>query len=118
MGAGLFKFANLCLGQGLDQDFKPSVRELERSHDHGDHAGFVNIFRLRIILGRIFLGDQHQQLVAVHGVIDRFNGAGAADKKRDNHIIKNHHITDSHHGQRFRDLHVLGVFGKIIHACG
>ena len=89
---------DLGLGQGLNQHFEPTIRQFQGPHDHGDHAHLVHVFRLRIILGRILLSDQHEQLIAVHGLVDRRNGAGPAHKQRDNHIVENYHIADSHHG--------------------
>ena len=112
----LLEGAHPRLGDGLHQHLQAAVGQLQGAHDHRHHAHAVQILLLGVVLGRILLGDQHEQFVLAQPLVDRLDGTGPADKERDDHVVEHHHVAHRHHGQGLGDLQVLGALPEISHA--
>ena len=111
----LLERAHPRLGDGLHQHLQAAVGQFQGAHDHRHHAHAVQVFLFGIVLGRILLGDQHEQLVFAQPLVDGLDGAGPTDKERDDHVVEHHHIAHRHHGQGLGDLQILRAFPEIPH---
>ncbi len=95
-GLFLLHSTDMCLGQRLYQYLEPSIRQLEGAHDHGHHAHLVKVFTARVILGRVFLGHQHEQFMTGQCLVYRLDRTGTAHKERNDHVVEHHHIPHRH----------------------
>ena len=76
----------------LDQHLDRAVGQLQKLQDGRDRADPVQILALRIVDVGLFLRDQQDALVGLHGEIERDDGFLAADEQRDHHVRINHYV--------------------------
>ncbi len=114
----LFVVGDAGFGQSLHQHLQPAVRQLECAHNLHNHAHLIQIVRLRLVAGDLFLGDKHHHLAAAHGLVHSGDGTGPSDKERQDHVVEDHHIPHRHHRQLFGNVGVLNAVRKIVHAAG
>ena len=79
---------DLALHQGLDR----SVGQLQQLQDGSNRADPAHVLFRWTVNPRVFLGDQKNGFVAVHGVGKGIHRPVAPDEKRGHHIGKNHHV--------------------------
>ena len=72
-----------------------SFEQLQNGRD-GAHP--VQVVALRIVDVGLFLGDQQDALVGLHGQIQRHDGLFPADEQRDHHVRIDDHVTQRQHG--------------------
>jgi hypothetical protein len=78
----------------------------------------VQVFLFGIVLGRILLGYEHQQFIAVEPLVHRLNRTGPPNKQRDDHVVEDNDVPDRHHWQRLRNLQILYALSEIPQAGG
>jgi hypothetical protein len=83
----------------LDQHLHRAVGQLQQLQDGGDHADVVDVFRGRIVVGGILLGDEQDLLVALHHLFKRAHGFVAAHEERHDHVRKHHDVPQRQHRQ-------------------
>ena len=84
----------------LDEHTYRAVGQLQKLHDGGSDAHFVQIFSARIVLRRIKLGDEDDFLVLLHRLLQRDDGFVAADEQRHDHAGKNNDVAQRQQRQR------------------
>ena len=92
----------------LHQYLDGAIRQFEQLQHASDCADAIEAFFARIIVSRIFLGDQEDLFVAGHGRLQSLNGLLPTDKQRDHHMRINHNIAQRQERQFDGCLHDLG----------
>ena len=92
----------------LHQHLDGAIWQLEQLQHAGDCTDAIQTFFARIIVSRIFLGDQQDLFVAGHGRLQSLNGLFPTDKQRDHHVWINHNIAQRQERQFDGCLHDLG----------
>ncbi len=100
-GGEEFAFDQLLDGgavDAFDQHLDRAVRKLEQLQNRGHGADAVQILALRIVDVGLFLRDQENPLVGLHGQIERDDGFLPPDEQRDHHVRVHHHVAQRQHG--------------------
>ena len=106
-GKVFFAFGNgLHLGAlaAFHQHLHGAVRQFQQLQDGSNAAGTEHIVDGGLVLGRGFLGHEHDRAACFHGGFERSNALGASHEQRDHHVREHHHIPQGKHGQ----FHALG----------
>ena len=82
----------------LDQHFDGAVRQLQQLQNGRDGADAVEILTLGVIDVGLFLGDQENALIGLHGQIECNDGFFTPDEQRNHHVRIHHHVTQRQHG--------------------
>ncbi len=81
----------------LDQHLDGAVRQLQELQDGRNGAHPVQILALRIVDVGLFLRDQEDALVRLHGKIERDDRFFPADEQRDHHVRIDHDVAQRQH---------------------
>jgi hypothetical protein len=92
------------LGKALDQDLHAPVVLLEHPHDHADRSDRVQIFRFRVILAGILLGQEQKHPLILQGPLEGLHRDLSCDLERDRHVGEDHRIPHGQDRKRFRQL--------------
>jgi hypothetical protein len=82
----------------LDQHLDGAVGQLEQLQDGGQRADLVHVAQAGLIHVRLLLGDEHDLLAGLHGVVERLDRAFPADEQRDHHVRIDDHVPERQHG--------------------
>ena len=91
----LLAFLNLVYPGALlpfHQDLDRAVWQLQELQDSGHAAHLEHVINGRFILGRCFLGHQHDSALGFHGKFQSLDALGPAHKQRDHHMRENHNV--------------------------
>jgi hypothetical protein len=106
---GLFlQFAQLGARLALDQHAHRAVGQFEKLQHAGDHAHIVEIVGMRIVAGRVELGQQEDVLVTGHRGFQRRHGFFAPDEQGNHHAGEHHDVSQGQKGKkRFGHIHPI-----------
>ncbi len=82
----------------LDQHLHGAVRELQQLQDGRHRAHAVEIVGFGVVDIRLFLGDQENPLVGLHGEVEGDDGFLAPNEERDHHVRVHHHVAQRQNG--------------------
>ncbi len=83
----------------FDEYFYSLVRQFQELQNLPHCPCLVDIFRLWLIVARIFLGDQQDLLIVLHHFFQRTHRFYAPDKKRHDHVREDDNVTKRENGQ-------------------
>jgi hypothetical protein len=81
-----------------------AVGQLQALHHIGHAAHGVDVFRARIVDGRIMLRGQEDPLVLGQRMLQRANGRRTSNHERHHHVRENDYISEWNDWERFVDF--------------
>ena len=109
----LDEFVQLEAGKPLHQQPDGAIWRAEHAVDDRNRADVIQIIRTGVFQFGIFRGDQADQLIAGHGIIDQANRARLANGQRDGGLRVNHQPAQRQDGQLVGDIFWRGSASSI-----